>query len=838
MVKLLVKNGAQIEKLVGAGQWWSAVHVAINHKSVDILKFFIKKGADPRRVYYGMSGFDWASQVGLNLDEIIKSCKTQMADKFIEANRSGKYASAKKVLEKSKKSIFGNIIDQVGSQQLTALYCVAYDNNSDGIKWLVSEGANVSQLIPQGLSPLVVAISERKELAVRALLECGADASATVHGRTMYQFAARSGLDLPTIIKEVCYFHENITKDFVNSVRKKNFERASQILGIRKDVIDGFTTNNFTALYCAVCDKNEESVKWLLEKGADVNKPANEFFTPCAVAVTQKMESMVELLVEHGADLYFKDSDGFDCYARARHSGLDLKSIVDRVNYRKSKIVDDFVIATRKNDLKFAKELLDKRPGMINEYDSNQLTALYCCACDGNLNSMDWLLDRGALVDKTVGSITSLHVAVTQRSVPVVKLLLRRGADPYVKDGAGLDCFRRAKFANDFDLTSIVSEVKNVPQLFNISPVQQPQPMQNFVTQPQQTSFVTQPPINQQPNTSFIQQPSTSFTQPNVNVYQQPQQSFVPQPQQPTVQDSSFRGQSNQVTVDPNVSVVNPQMSVYQPPVTPNSSSSSFSSSSGSFIMSDSMVRSIESNRSSSDFPMDEISTYLTRKQNSSSSSNSSTVSSFAKQAKTVEELMQEKYSNISIIGRGGFGAVFKADKILKKKNAPAQTRAVKLIEFFNTDELNRSLREAFRLCQIQHPHILRVHDAYVLQMGSAGSISDKNTMCIEMEFIPCGDLAEMILKKKICLSGEILKNSLKCMCEALVYLYDEKQMVHRDIKPHNIMIRSINLENNELDIVLGDFGLAKSVGESATSASFAGTLQYMSPVSIFIPSV
>lgn len=154
----------------------------------------------------------------------------------------------------------------------------------------------------------------------------------------------------------------------------------------------------------------------------------------------------------------------------------------------------------------------------------------------------------------------------------------------------------------------------------------------------------------------------------------------------------------------------------------------------------------------------------------------------------------------------------------------------MKLIEFVSTEDLNRSLREAFRLCGLQHDNVLKVHDAYVLQMGSAGSLSEKNTMCIEMEFIPCGDLAEKFLKKKVCLSNDLIKHCLRCMCDALVYLYEEKQMVHRDIKPHNIMIRSMDLEQGKLDVVLGDFGLAKSVGDSASSASFAGTLQYMSP--------
>ncbi|EFC39115.1 predicted protein [Naegleria gruberi] len=379
-------------------------------------------------------------------------------------------------------------------------------------------------------------------------------------------------------------------------------------------------------------------------------------------------------------------------------------------------------------------------------------------------------------------------------------------------------------------------------------------------------TVVQHPIIQQQP---IVQQ------QPIIQSVQQ--QPIVQPVQQPIVEDVSMRQGTNVVTVDPNAFMstnsVNNNSFNYNNnmSITSNNNNNSFnnnnmsvnsfnnnnmnnnmnnsfnnnkqqsfdsfSSGSGgggdsSFVMTNSMVRSID--HSVSDFPMDEISTYSSKRSTNSNSSsggnNNSTMTSFTQKTKTIEELMQEKYSNISLLGRGGFGAVFKCDKIIKKKNAPPQTRAVKLIEFVSTDELNRSLREAFRLCGLQHENVLKVHDAYVLQMGTSGSLNDKNTMCIEMEFIPCGDLAEKILKKKICLSCEILKTSLRCMCEALLYLYEEKQMVHRDIKPHNIMIRSMNLENNELDIVLGDFGLAKSVGDSASSASFAGTLQYMSP--------
>lgn len=395
---------------------------------------------------FGKTPFDWANEKGINLEEIIKQCKTEMVDKFIYLVRLDKFEEAKKVLEKSKKTYFGNIIDQLGSQQMTAMYCVAFDNKSEAIKWLVAQGANPSHPISQGYTPLFVAVSQKKDAAIRALLDCGADTSQTIQNLTIFQLAARVGVDLVAILKEVSTIYNALVDEFVLCVRKCNFQRAGEILQRRKDIIDANASNNFNALYCAVCDQNLPAVNWLIEKGVNVNKACVDGITACALAVTQKMQPIIELLIEHKADLTIKDVDGFDCYARAQYVSVDLKAISERVKLKKQHIVHDFVVAVRKNSYSIAEEILRKHPWVIDECDNNQLTALYCCVCDGNITGIEWLLQHGANIEKTViQNITPLHAAVSKKQPAVVKALLKRGANPTIRDGSGFDAFGRAK---------------------------------------------------------------------------------------------------------------------------------------------------------------------------------------------------------------------------------------------------------------------------------------------------------------------------------------------------------------------------------------------------------
>ncbi|EFC40660.1 predicted protein [Naegleria gruberi] len=163
------------------------------------------------------------------------------------------------------------------------------------------------------------------------------------------------------------------------------------------------------------------------------------------------------------------------------------------------------------------------------------------------------------------------------------------------------------------------------------------------------------------------------------------------------------------------------------------------------------------------------------------------------------------RYSNITRIGQGAFGSVFKANDS-KKGN---QIKAVKIVKFESFTDLNSIMKEASQLSNINHPNIIKVNDYF---------ITSDNLLCIDMDYYECGDLTRFL--KENC-SEIIVKQILKQSLSALKYVHDVLSIIHRDIKPTNIFIKKLSKE--KIEIVIADFGLAKKFQEMK-GQSYVGT--------------
>ena len=182
-------------------------------------------------------------------------------------------------------------------------------------------------------------------------------------------------------------------------------------------------------------------------------------------------------------------------------------------------------------------------------------------------------------------------------------------------------------------------------------------------------------------------------------------------------------------------------------------------------------------------------------------------------------------YKILSLLGKGGMGAVYLAeDSKLDRKIA------VKLLskEFGrDTDKLNRFIREAKAASALNHPNILTVYE-----IGEVGGIN-----YIATEFIDGKVLSQHNSKEKITLES-VLDISIQIV--SALQTAHEAGIVHRDIKPDNLMIRRDGI------VKVLDFGLAKlsekqSANESDSEAAkiakattnpgmIMGTPNYMSP--------
>lgn len=167
-----------------------------------------------------------------------------------------------------------------------------------------------------------------------------------------------------------------------------------------------------------------------------------------------------------------------------------------------------------------------------------------------------------------------------------------------------------------------------------------------------------------------------------------------------------------------------------------------------------------------------------------------------------------------SELGVGAFGYVFKAlDTDLNRLVALKVQRAG---SFASDEDLERFIREAQSIAQLNHPGIVSVFDTVR---------SDEGICYLVTEYVE-GESLEVYLREQD-LSFEESANLLASICDAIQYAH-ENGIVHRDIKPQNVLI---DLDSNPHVM---DFGLAKrerDAGNTMTSVGrVMGTPAYMSP--------
>lgn len=177
------------------------------------------------------------------------------------------------------------------------------------------------------------------------------------------------------------------------------------------------------------------------------------------------------------------------------------------------------------------------------------------------------------------------------------------------------------------------------------------------------------------------------------------------------------------------------------------------------------------------------------------------------------------RYTILSELGRGGMGAVYLAeDSVLKRKVA------LKIPQFepHRAEQMQaRFLREAQMAAQLSHSNICHVHDI--------GVIDGQYVMA--MEFIEGKTLAAFTKPEKLLSERQaaVLIRKVALAVEAA----HQKGLIHRDLKPGNIMLPKLDHIRKVMEPKVMDFGLAKSLDARTTdltkSGMIVGTPCYMS---------
>jgi ankyrin repeat protein len=163
----------------------------------------------------------------------------------------------------------------------TALIVACQYNMVDIGKYLIEKGADLNMPANSGHTPLMAA-STRSEELVNLLLSKGADASAALPDGTTAFTTAVTGI-----------FSENIS-----------FNVTDKLLEMGANVDESASSGyikGYTCLMMAARNNRPDLVKYLVEKGADINAKAGDGNTPLSLAEKEDDQEMVALLKGLGA---------------------------------------------------------------------------------------------------------------------------------------------------------------------------------------------------------------------------------------------------------------------------------------------------------------------------------------------------------------------------------------------------------------------------------------------------------------------------------------------------------------------------------------------------------
>lgn len=208
-----------------------------------------------------------------------------------------------------------------------------------------------------------------------------------------------------------------------------------------------------------------------------------------------------------------------------------------------------------------------------------------------------------------------------------------------------------------------------------------------------------------------------------------------------------------------------------------------------------------------------------------------------AQGARTTNETMSgfllTTHTNYELIGRGGFGRVFRAFNPLDDQHyAIKQVRVAR-------DNVADALKEIRILASIYHPNIIRYFHSWVsatndnhnLLLAADDEDDEIGNECfyfhIQMEYCPS--------TLRAYLSGREVVDTQECLTivsqvvDGLCFLH-ANSIVHRDLKPENILLSSLS----PLWVKISDFGLAErniaGEQEEGQASSYMGSFLYAAP--------
>ena len=163
-------------------------------------------------------------------------------------------------------------------------------------------------------------------------------------------------------------------------------------------------------------------------------------------------------------------------------------------------------------------------------------------------------------------------------------------------------------------------------------------------------------------------------------------------------------------------------------------------------------------------------------------------------------------------IGRGGMGAVWLGRDVVLDR--PVAIKRVGVMPGGTSPDLLRAEREARIAASLNHPHIVGIFDL----------VAEDEQQWMVMEYVEGTSLAELIRERGPLDPGEAA--SLLSQAASALAAAHASQIVHRDVKPSNILVRA------DGHVKLSDFGIARAEADASLTQTglVTGSPAYLAP--------
>jgi quinoprotein dehydrogenase-associated probable ABC transporter substrate-binding protein len=215
----------------------------------------------------------------------------------------------------------------------------------------------------------------------------------------------------------------DITQELSNALIANDLDRVKFVVGKGADVNQP-DNQGWTPLISAARQRHDDMIKLLIELGADVNLAKSDGTTPLIAAASRDHVPSIKVLLEHGADIEKPGPQGFRALPLA---------IADD-NYEAAKALIE--AGAKVNEPSGAEGLT---PLMVAAAQTAPAEgAMFLPSSTRPIDIAKSLIERGANVNaQSAKGVTALMIAATHNNPPMIGLLMESGADASLKDDQG-----------------------------------------------------------------------------------------------------------------------------------------------------------------------------------------------------------------------------------------------------------------------------------------------------------------------------------------------------------------------------------------------------------------